>query len=265
MAYFYEDGGSLPSRLVDFFSSFSTALILGQSQAQTLSENLKRTGLKRVIHLSSFPPQGRKMHVSDYLLQSLRPFGIEGSKVSCPLRLPGEAISFADEFLQGIGWKEGKRILAIHPGSGSPTKNWDPQKFAFVADWAYEYAFIFLISGPAHDGKNEVQQAMKKANPFIINLLPLPKLAAILGNCTVYLGNDSGITHLAAQLGIPTLALFGPTNPAVWGPRGPKVQILGRGESFTARSPKKRNTPEHQCLGRMNPEMVMERLAPFLK
>jgi ADP-heptose:LPS heptosyltransferase len=265
MAYFYAEEGFLPPRLVDFFSSFSTALILGQSQAQTLSENLKRTGLKRVIHLPSFPPEGGEMHVSDYLVQSLRPFGIEGPRLSYPLRLPGEAISFADDFLKRIGWKKGKRVLAIHPGSGSPAKNWNPQKFAFVADWAYQHALIFLIFGPAHDGKDEVQQAMKKANPFIIDLLPLPMLAAILRSCTVYLGNDSGITHLAAMLGTPTLAIFGPTDPAVWGPRGPKVQIIGRGESFAIRSREERNTLTGQCIERIVPEVVMERLAPFLK
>jgi ADP-heptose:LPS heptosyltransferase len=55
---------------------------------------------------------------------------------------------------------------------------------------------------------------------------PLLAVATRLKNCSAYLGNDSGITHLAAMLGVPTLALFGPSNPNVWRPVGTHVQVL---------------------------------------
>jgi ADP-heptose:LPS heptosyltransferase len=58
-----------------------------------------------------------------------------------------------------------------------------------------------------------------------LQCLELPLLAAILSQCHLFIGNDSGITHLAAALGVPTIALFGPTDPYVWGPRGKKVFI----------------------------------------
>jgi ADP-heptose:LPS heptosyltransferase len=109
--------------------------------------------------------------------------------------------------------------LAIHPGSGSPGKNWPPENFAGVADWAAARANILLLSGPAERGAEEIRKAMKKAAPFVADNLPLTRLAGVLNWSRAYLGNDSGITHLAASLGVPTVALFGPTDPAVWGPR----------------------------------------------
>jgi heptosyltransferase III len=265
MAYFYAQGGSLPSRFVDFFSSFSTTLILGQSQAQTLSENLKRTGLKRVILLPSFPPEREKVHVSDYLLKSLRGFGIEGRGLSRPLRLPSEAASFAEGFLKKIGRKNERLILAIHPGSGSRAKNWRARNFAAVADWVSERAEVLLISGPAQDSIEEVRQGLKKARPMIAENLPLLHLAAMLKNSSAYLGNDSGITHLSAHLGIPTFAVFGPTDPAVWAPRGANVQIICGQESCSPCPPEERNTCEGQCLEKITSEMVTGRLDAFLK
>ena len=58
------------------------------------------------------------------------------------------------------------------------------------------------------------------------NNLPLNQLAAVLKKCSLYLGSDSGITHLAAAVGTPVVALFGPTDPRVWSPRGDNVSIV---------------------------------------
>jgi ADP-heptose:LPS heptosyltransferase len=58
-------------------------------------------------------------------------------------------------------------------------------------------------------------------------LLPLPVLAARLSRCGLYVGNDSGVTHLAAAVGCPTVALFGESDRRVWAPRGPRVKVIG--------------------------------------
>ncbi len=66
------------------------------------------------------------------------------------------------------------------------------------------------------------EEALEEAHRFE----DLGDLARWLSGAALYIGNDSGITHLAAAVGVPTLALFGPTDPAVWGPRGEQVSIL---------------------------------------
>ena len=67
--------------------------------------------------------------------------------------------------------------------------------------------------------------------------LSLADVLAVLSNAAGYIGNDSGITHLAATMGVKTIAIFGPTDPAVYGPIGPAVTILQSGEQDFARKP----------------------------
>lgn len=264
MAYFYSNGGALPPRLSTFFSSFRVALVFGKTDGSLLAENLKRAGVDRVITIPPFPKKDSEVHVSEYVVGGLRAAGIAGQSLSSPLRLPQEALAFARRFWAGFGLKEGQRILAIHPGSGSSAKNWDPKKFARVADWSGERCKVLLISGPAQDGVEEVRRAMKKTSPLVADNLPLIHLAAVLRASTAYLGNDSGITHLAASLGLPTVALFGPTNPAIWGPKGPRVHIIYAKNLCAPCSPEARSACSRPCLQSIEPDSVIDVLSPFL-
>jgi len=264
MAYFYVDGGTLPSSISAFFSSCPVILVFGKSSRKSLVENLKKAGAEQVILLPSFPPEGLKVHAADYLVDSLKASGFEGKNSFSPLRLPEDAMSLARGFLGTLGLKEGAPVLAIHPGSGSLNKNWAPENFARVADRVSERTKVLLISGPAQDGVEEVRKAMKKAIPLIAENLRLIQLAAVLILSTAYLGNDSGITHLAAALGVPTVAIFGPTDPAIWGPRGPGVRLLYERSSCSPSSSEARLQCSRQCLERIDPDRVIELLSPFI-
>jgi ADP-heptose:LPS heptosyltransferase len=264
MAYFYLDDASLPSHLCSFFSSLELVLAFSRKGGQVLSKNLEKAGVGRVITLPSFPPEGLKVHVSDYLLTSLRKKGIEGKAPDHPLKLSEEEWNFSRDYWARSGLKENERILAIHPGSGNPVKNWPANHFAEAADWAAGRARVLLISGPAQDGVEEVRGFLKKANPLIAGNLSLVQLAAVLRRCTAYLGNDSGITHLASSLGLATVALFGPTDPEVWGPRGSFVRIM-RGKkpdpSLISESRSNRYVPRPMNL---EPAEMIEVLTPLL-
>ena len=93
-----------------------------------------------------------------------------------------------------------------------------------------------LIEGPADEEVVAgVQSALREGALPVLSGLRVDDLAAILSLCHAYLGNDSGVTHLAAASGAATVALFGPTDPAVWGPRGRSVTIIrGDGGSLEA-------------------------------
>jgi len=264
MAYFYSDDAPLPSKLVTFFSSFGAALLFGRGGGECLAKNLKRAGLGRILFISPFPPEGMKVHVSKFLIKSLKKEGIEGDKPFSPLELPGDCQEFAKDFLAGHGMKEGERLLAIHPGSGSPAKNWLPENFARVADWAEERARILLISGPAEDGSKEVRRALKRAEPLMADKLPLIHLAALLRKSLAYLGNDSGITHLAASLAVPTVALFRSTDPFIWGPWSSTVRILHGKISSTPCSPETRQKEAAACPGNIPFQDVLDTLVPLI-
>lgn len=138
-----------------------------------------------------------------------------------------------------LGFEAGQRVVAVHPGSGGRRKCWPAERFARVAEaLGAEGIGVALVQGPA-DGEivADVLKALGGAPPPVVSDLPVRDLAALLSLCATYLGNDSGVTHLAAAVGTPTVALFGPTDPAVWGPRGERVTILrgreGRLEEVT--------------------------------
>ena len=142
----------------------------------------------------------------------------------------------------------GDSFAVIHPWSGSPRKNWSG--FTAVVRWWQRRARspVVLLRGPA-----EVERS---ANPdfgadIVLEGLTLPQVAAVLRRARLYVGNDSGISHLAAAVGATGLALFGPTDPTMWAPRGPHLQTLHAPE------PCRQCGPEAFCLHRLPVEQVL--------
>jgi heptosyltransferase III len=125
-----------------------------------------------------------------------------------------------------------KRFVAIHPGSGAVEKCWPSFRYAEVIQrlWEQNHS-VLLLAGPADTDRvhDLLQQLSSPPTPAMFKILtnaPLLNVASQLQQCMCYLGNDSGITHLAAMLGMPTIAIFGPTNPAIWRPLGPFVIVI---------------------------------------
>jgi hypothetical protein len=105
-------------------------------------------------------------------------------------------------------------FVVIHPFSGSPRKNWPLANFRALAAQLAPAAPVYWCRGPEDPPL-----------PGAVEIGDLYELACWLAKARLYIGNDSGATHLAAAVGAPVLAFFGPTDPAVWAPRGPHVQI----------------------------------------
>lgn len=103
----------------------------------------------------------------------------------------------------------------IHPFSGSPGKNWPLDSFRQVAALLEANGLpVQWCAGPDEPLDNAVR------------FDDLGSLAAWLATADVFIGNDSGISHLAAACGAPVVAIFGPTDPRIWAPRGEHVQIM---------------------------------------
>ena len=119
--------------------------------------------------------------------------------------------------------------IALHPGSGAPAKNWPLQRWASLAKWLGRDAGLPLV---IISGEAEPEAVMAGVGePW--RHLPLEQLLHRLAQCRLFIGHDSGISHLAAAAGIPCLLLFGPTDPAVWAPPHPQVKIIRPGRSLT--------------------------------
>jgi hypothetical protein len=124
-------------------------------------------------------------------------------------------------------------FLAIHPGSGSPSKNWPPASFAAIVARHASGRRWLLVEGPADVSACDPLRAVPGA--VVARGLPPRVLGTLLSRAGLYVGNDSGVSHLAAAWGAPTLTLFGPTDPEVWAPVGVRVvTVRGSGGSVAS-------------------------------
>ncbi len=180
----------------------------------------------KVSHLFVSAPSGARHAAEDFLSQLVE-LGIQGGDPTPHLTPSASDREEAERILRDTLGDESGAPAAIHPGSGSTRKNWPAEKFAEVIRWlAVRHVRPLLVGGEA-DQKviAEVTRMTPRAMPLLKDL-PLPQLAAILERSALFLGNDSGISHLAAAVGTPILALFSSTSPTVWRPLGPNVRIL---------------------------------------
>jgi heptosyltransferase-3 len=146
--------------------------------------------------LTTIPAEDCRTHAADY-------FAIQ---VGCPL----PAISHIDCARQDAGF------AVLHPFSGSLRKCWPLERFQELARRLERHLPVRWCAGP------------DDALPGAVRIADLYELACWLATARVYIGNDSGITHLAASVGIPVIALFGPTDPRIWAPRGDQIRILAK-------------------------------------
>ena len=224
------------------------AAVLWLRRSDAVQQALAALGCTTVVSTPSLPPGTRTdgttepgktpPHVAAYLVQTLdawlgpHPSG----ELSWPRLAPTEdAQEWTNTLWQRLGISDVQPVVALHPGSGSARKNWPAERFASVAALlAARDLITLLIEGPADATAAAKVVALAGASVRRVPLATLDRLAALLGRCRAYLGNDSGITHLAAITGTPTVAVFGPTDPRVWRPLGPHTRVVcaaGQGDT----------------------------------
>ncbi|MDX2223739.1 MAG: glycosyltransferase family 9 protein [Rhodospirillaceae bacterium] len=123
---------------------------------------------------------------------------------------------------------DGSPVLALAPVAARPEKTWPIANFCALAgqvppDWR-----VAVFAGPGEDGA--CAALLNQVSPHrLVRVIGEPDLVAVgaaLARCQAYVGNDSGLSHLAAAVGVPTLALFGPTDPRHYAPRGPRARVI---------------------------------------
>jgi ADP-heptose:LPS heptosyltransferase len=176
------------------------------------------------IRSAPYPVTGSGIHAAEHLLRSIEP----GADLCAPELVLSEASRAAGERqLRDIGL-EPKNFLAIHPGSGDRRKNWSPVAFSRVAELARSAGLkLLIVEGEADEESVRALLDNLDIRPAVLRIENLHVVARVLSQSVAYLGNDSGITHLAAASWAPTVALFGPTDPRTWAPLGRMVRVLG--------------------------------------
>jgi len=202
----------------------------------------RELGARRVVWYPPLPPPDSDLHAIDHLLKILPPLGMQPE-----VRVP--VVEFgAGELAAAARWcisntlADGGPLVALHPGSGGRWKCWAAENFGALARRLTREvgARVLLVLGPAdEDLVGPVMAASDGAPVTPVRTASVRDLAALLRQCTLFIGNDSGVTHLAAATGCPTVALFGPTYDRLWAPVGPHVLMLRgvRGPALPPDSP----------------------------
>jgi heptosyltransferase-2 len=177
--------------------------------------NLLLAGAKQVL---SGSPLIKRGHAVAFLLEPLQALALYDAGRVPELNLSAAWRAKGSECLRKMGLQG--RPVAVHPGSGSPAKNWPVQRFAEIIRRLRRHGeSVVLVLGEADRVQADYfAEAMPELPKW--QGLTLTELAAALSASRLFLGNDSGITHMAAALGLPVVALFGPSNPDTWAPRG---------------------------------------------
>jgi ADP-heptose:LPS heptosyltransferase len=206
-------GGASPQ--VRLAEALDTAdAVVAFTRSEPLLEALAARARRLVGHDPTPPPGGP--HASVWLASGLAPLGVVPRRDPPPLVFTGAERREAAEHARTLP----ERFLAVHPGSGSLAKNWPVDRFVATAQELSEGRPWLLVAGPAEAALPPA------AGGLVAHNWPLRRLGALVSGAALFIGNDAGVSHLAAAAGAPTLALYGPTDPALWSPVGPSVATL---------------------------------------
>ncbi|MCU0586958.1 MAG: putative lipopolysaccharide heptosyltransferase III [Syntrophobacteraceae bacterium] len=166
----------------------------------------------------------------------LEPLGIRGMSPRVELFVPGEDQDFVDGWLHEQGLGDGRPFVVVHPTSRWLFKCWRDEAVAHVVDHLESRAVrVVLTSGPDAREARKLDSIVSRcrSQPLVLSgRLTLKQLAALLKRSTLFFGVDTAPMHMAAALGKPVLALFGPSDSRVWGPLTPLGRILDRRADF---------------------------------
>jgi heptosyltransferase III len=204
--------GQLPDFVRNRLKVFDLAINFFSDPGSVIARNLAAAGVKQVVAGSS--QMRPDVHAVFQLAEVLGPLGLT-------LRDPVPRLA--------VGSKPAKAsTFGFHVGSGSTQKNWPIDHWIELTQQLDGFFSDFLLVGGEADDKVVREFRARCSIPRLRTLLnaSLPDLCQALNGCTIFVGHDTGVTHLAAAVGISTIALFGPTNPNIWAPLGEHVSVL---------------------------------------
>ena len=234
LSSFFAKNSELPAELANYFASFDSIISYLYDPDRIFEKNLRRCGVENLL-CGPAKIVETAGHAARQLARPIEELGVRVSDLTEKIFLSLEDRQCARQFLQNLQ----QPILAIHPGSGSPEKNWplknwialfSPRNgFPLAEDksgQARKLPSLIVISGEADKAETEaLEREWKNREVRFAKNLPLPHLAAVLER-SIFIGHDSGISHLAAAAGANCVLLFGSTDPNVWAPRNNNVRVL---------------------------------------
>jgi heptosyltransferase III len=228
LSSFFARNSELSAELTGYFASFDLIISFLYDPDRIFEGNLRRCGVENLLcGPAKIAENGG--HAARQLARPIEELGIRVADLTEEIFLSEKDRQFAHEFLRNLS----RPIVAIHPGSGSKEKNWPLEKWIELVSSKRglsrangQRVSLVVVSGEADNAQiAQLEHTWKDHDVRFAKDLPLPHLAAVLEH-TIFVGHDSGISHLAAATGANCILLFGPTDPNVWAPRNENLQAL---------------------------------------
>lgn len=229
LAGFFVRDSKLPVDLAEYFASFDLIVSYLFDPDRIFEENVRRC--RNGPFISGPSKLDNREHAALQLARPLEALGLHLEEPAARVYPSDEDRDFARRFLG-----TSKSCIALHPGSGSETKNWPISSWHQLGDLLLAAGHdLVVIAGEAEEQRLETLDLAWAGQPvrFVRNR-PLPELAALLEG-RVFVGHDSGISHVAAAAGARCLLLFGWTDPAIWAPANEQVTVLRAPEGNLSR------------------------------
>ena len=211
--------------LIAYLSGFDLAVsFLGAADSAFGQKLASFAG--RVLFIAA--PSSGQGHACQQFLSQLESLGIVASDGRPRVSVEPVARTRGKHLLREALGDHARGPILMHPGSGSPRKNWPPDSFAALARSFRHTGFsVALIEGEADRAAVEALQAVlePETEPVLQNLSVLD-LAGAICEARLFVGNDSGVTHLAGSVDTPVVCMFGPTDASIWAPRAASARVL---------------------------------------
>lgn len=227
-----------------------------------LQATLRELGIS---HLSIAPPsRSAGAHQSQRFLQVLGNMEKNEAEQSSQLVLPESILKSGSQCLGMVGIKKGRDYAICHPGSGSPHKCVSAETMAAVIRNLHQQGIPpLIVGGPADEAAvRRVRDSGIQDIPVILGR-DLTTIATVLSGARLFVGHDSGLTHLAAVLKVPTVAVFGPTDPRQWAPLGRHVSVVTGPPCHCSNWEEVRGCAAKPCLSVL-PEVITDRCVDLL-
>ena len=218
LAAFFNPHADPPPDLAAFFAGCAVILSYLYDPDGLFAQNVRRCTRATFITGPHRPAETGPRHATEILLEPLERLAIFDADPVPRLSVVAEAPP-----------APGRARLVVHPGSGSERKNWPEARWAeLLARLAARPDLELLLVGGEAEGErlSRLARLWPAERLHLAQSLPLATLARRLAAGGVFAGHDSGITHLAAALGLPGVVLWGDTNPTVWRPRSERLRLL---------------------------------------
>ena len=229
LAGFFARDGTLEPDLMDYFSEFDLVISYLYDPDEIFKTNVIRCLVKQFIVGPHRPDETERLHATQVYLKPLERLAIFDADPVPRLFFNHQDDSGRADLPVSLDARQRVPTIALHPGSGSEKKNWPETKWAgLIQQIAATTNWNLLLVGGEAEGERlqRLAGAMPSARCSIAQCLPLAELAQRIQSGTAFVGHDSGITHLAAAVGLPCVVLWADTLEEVWRPQGERLVIL---------------------------------------